>query len=191
MTRPVFAGMIVAAALIACVPMASAATSKAEAAKKAQAKKAQEKKEDKAGGTLLETYGDWTASVAQGKNKTCYALARPKQRSPEGKHDQAYIFIADRPADKVHNEVSIVMGFPIKEGSAAKAKAGKANFDLVAGTNAFFTKDPAEDKQFVDALKHGGVLIIKAPPVKGGLITDTYSLNGFGKAIDRAQKECR
>ena len=116
---------------------------------------------------------------------------RPAQRSPDGKHDQAYIFIADRPAEKVRNEVSVVVGFPIKEGSTAKAKAGKASFDLVAGTNAFFTKDAAEDTQFVDALKHGGVLVIKAPPVKGGVITDTYSLNGFGKAIDRAQKECR
>jgi len=200
MTRPVFAGMIIAAALVAFVPAVSAAASKEDTAKKVQEKKAlekkaqqkkDEKKEDKAGGKPLETYGDWTASIAQGKNKTCYALARPKERSPDGKHDQAYIFIADRPAEKVHNEVSIVMGFPIKEGSTAKAKAGKVSFDLVAGTNAFFTKDATEDTQFVDALKHGGVLVIKAPPLKGSLITDTYSLTGFGKAIDRVQKECR
>lgn len=190
MTRPVFVGMIIAAALIAFAPIVSAAPAKDNKAKKAQEKK-DDKKEDKAGGKPLDTYGDWTASVATGKNKTCYALARPKERSPDGKHDQAYIFIADRPAEKVRNEVSIVMGFPIKEGSTAKAKAGKANFDLVAGANAFFTKDAAEDTQFVDALKHGGVLVIKAPPVKGAPITDTYSLNGFGKAIDRAQKECK
>lgn len=187
MTRPIIAGLILATLHFALVPHAFAAPAKP----KKDVPKKEEPKEDKAGGKQLDTFDDWTASLAGGKNKTCYALARPKERNPGGKSDQAYIFIADRPAEKVHDEVSVMMGFPIKEGSTAKAKAGRASFDLVAGANAFFTKGPAEDKQFVDALKHGGVLTIKAPPLKGNPVTDTYSLKGFGKALDRAQKECR
>lgn len=180
--------------IIACVASAGLAPSAALAKKHEKPASAPDKpavKEDKAGGKLIEAYGDWTASLAQGKAKTCYALAKPKQRSPEGKRDQAYVFIADRPAEKVHNEVSIIMGFPIKEGSAAKARAGKIDFDLVAVSNAYFMKNPADDVRFVDTLKRGGVLIVKAPPLKGALTTDTYGLDGFKKALDRAQKECR
>jgi hypothetical protein len=185
-----------AALIITCVAAAGLVPTVAMAKKHEKPKAAPEKpaaKEDKAGagGKLIEAYGDWTASLAQGKAKTCYALAKPKQRSPEGKRDQAYVFIADRPAEKVHNEVSIIMGFPIKEGSAAKARAGKIDFDLVAVSNAFFMKNPADDVRFVDTLKRGGVLIVKAPPLKGALTTDTYGLDGFKKALDRAQKECR
>ena len=141
---------VVAAALVPTVALAKKHEKPASAPDKADAK------EDKAGGKLIEAYGDWTASLAAGKAKTCYALAKPKQRSPEGKRDQAYVFIADRPAEKVHNEVSILMGFPIKEGSAAKARAGKIDFDLVAVSNAFFMKNPADDVRFVDTLKKGG-----------------------------------
>ena len=150
-------------------------------------------KEEKAvaGGTLLETFGDWMASVAPGKIKTCYALAKPKDRSPDGKRGPTFIFIADRPAEKVRGEVSFIMGFPIKEGSVGKASIGKTSFDLVAVSNAFFMKDPADNTHIVDTLKRGGVLIVKAPPAKGPVASDTYSLKGFKQALDRAQKECR
>ncbi len=179
--------MIVCVALAGLVPSAASAR---KAAKPTPAK-AEPAKEDKSGGKLIEAYGDWTASLAQGKAKTCYALAKPKQRSPEGKRDQAYIFIADRPAEKVRNEVSIMMGFPIKEGSTAKARVAKTDYDLVAVSNAFFMKNPSDEGRFVEGMKHGGVLIVKAPPAKGALTTDTYSLNGFKQALDRVQKECR
>ena len=48
---------------------------------------------------LLETYHDWGAYMAQGKEKTCYALASPKERAPSTlKRDPAYVFISNRPA---------------------------------------------------------------------------------------------
>jgi len=45
------------------------------------------------------------------------------------------------------------MGFPVKEGGAARAEIGSSGFDLVAkGTNAWI-KNQAEEPQFVDTLK--------------------------------------
>ncbi len=180
---------LLAASLAPSAAMAKKADKPGKAA--AKAPEAAAGKDDKAGGKLIEVYGDWTASIAAGKAKTCYALAKPKQRIPDGKRDQAYVFIADRPAEKVRNEVSVMMGFPIKEGSAAKAKVGKTEFDLVAVSSAFFMKNPSDDARIVDLMKRGGVLTVKAPPLKGALTTDIYSLNGFKQALDRAQKECR
>lgn len=140
---------------------------------------------------LVETYGDWGAYLAKGKSKTCYALATPKERKPEGKKDAAYVFIADRPAEKVHNEVSIMMGFPIKESGAAQAKVGASSFDLVAkGSNAWI-KNPGDEAKFVEALKHTGRMSVSAPSLKGKTTTDTYSLAGIKQALDRVTKDCR
>ena len=51
-------------------------------------------------------------------------------------------------------------------------------------------KNPAEESQFIDAMKKGSKLVIKAPSIKGNVTTDTYSLSGLSQALDRVQKDC-
>ena len=151
------------------------------------------KKEDTAAGKPVEVgkFGDWGAYLAKGKTKTCYALASPKERKPEAKHDAAYVFISDRPAEHVHNEVSIIMGFPVKENGEAEAKIGATNFDLVTkGSNAWI-KNPSDEAKFVEALKHAGKLIVKAPAARGPATTDLYSLAGIKPALERVAKDCK
>ena len=171
------------------------ATDQAEPAKKGEAGKPVE----------VGTFGDWGAYLAKGKARTCYALAKPQERKsegrkeggkaeggkPEGRKDAAYVFIADRPNEKVHNEVSIMMGFPIKESGSAQALVGKASFDLVAkGSNAWI-KNPDEEAKFVEALQHSAKLIVKAPPVRGPLTVDSYSLAGLKQALVQVGKDCK
>jgi hypothetical protein len=143
--------------------------------------------------TLVGTFGDWGAYQSQsGKTKICYVLAQPKERRPEGlKRDPAYMFISSRPGEGVHNEVSVIMGFPLKEGgSDAKAEIGPAAFELVAkGENAWI-KNAAEEGQFVEAIRKGSKLIVKVASKKGNVTTDTYSLSGISQALERAQKDC-
>jgi hypothetical protein len=141
---------------------------------------------------LLDTYHDWGAYMAQGKEKTCYALASPKDRTPSAlKRGPAYVFISNRPSENVRNEVSIIMGFAMKDNSEAKAEIGNASYDLIAkGTNAW-VKNPAQETQFIDSLKKGSKLIVKAPSIKGNVTTDSYSLAGLSQALDRVQKECQ
>jgi hypothetical protein len=141
---------------------------------------------------LLENYHDWGAYMAQGKEKTCYALASPKERAPStAKRDHAYVFISSRPSENVRNEVSIIMGFAMKDNSDAKAEIGSASYELIGkGTNAWI-KNAAKEPQFVDDLKKGSKLIVKAPFSKGNVSTDTYSLAGLSQALDRVHKECQ
>lgn len=138
------------------------------------------------------SFDDWGAFLAQaGKDKTCYVLASPKDRVPAGlPRDPAYVFISSRPAENVRNEVSIIMGFPMKDGAEARAEIGNLGFELVAkGPNAW-VKNPAEETQFIDAMKKSGKLVVKAPSLKGNVTTDNYSLKGFSQALDKVQKEC-
>lgn len=141
---------------------------------------------------LLGTYGDWGAySAKTGKERTCYALATPKEREPATlKRDAAYIFISNRPGENVHDEVSIIMGFPMKDGGDARAESGGSDFTLVAKGPDAWIKNPAEEKLFIDALKKSSKLTIKAPSLKGHVTTDTYSLAGLSQALEKVQKEC-
>jgi hypothetical protein len=105
------------------------------------------------------------------------------------KRDPAYAFIANRPGENVREEVSIIMGFPVKE-AGARAEVAGSGFALKAkGANAWI-KNQAEEAQFVDALKTGSKLIIRAPSLKGQITIDSYSLAGLSQALERVQKEC-
>jgi hypothetical protein len=180
--------------LAGAVPAAAAAHKKPAAhGSKPEAKAAEAKKELSAKPTLVGTYGDWGAYEAQGpKSKICYALAQPKERTPASlKREQGYIFISTRPGEHVRNEVSVIMGLPLKEGSGdAKAEVGSSNFDLVTkGQNAWM-KDAAQESQLIGVMKKHGRLVVKAPSSKGAVATDAYSLNGLGQALDRVAKDC-
>jgi hypothetical protein len=143
---------------------------------------------------LVGNYGDWGAYLTQGgKSKICYALAQPKDRSPASlKKDQAYIFISNRPAEGVRNEISVIMGVPLKEGAAeAKAEVGTASFDLVSKGQNAWVKNAADETRFIDAMKKGSKLIVKGTLIKGGMATDSYSLSGLAQALDRVVKDCR
>jgi hypothetical protein len=154
-------------------------------------KSAKADKPDSGKPVQIASFGDWGAYLAKGKGKTCYTLASPKERKPDIKRPAAYVFIADRPAEKVKNEVSIIMGFPMKESAPAQAKVGTTSFDLVAkGANAWI-KDPADESKFVESLRHAAKLVVKAVPTHGPGTTDTYVLTGFKQALDRVTKECK
>jgi hypothetical protein len=138
---------------------------------------------------LLDTFGDWKAYATQsGRTKTCYALTEPKDRQPKTR-DAGYLFVSFKPSENVRNEVSFVMGFPVKDNGEAEAIIGKDTF-------AFVTKDqtawmnPAQESQFVATLVKGGSLTLKASSRKGSATTDRYSLTGFGQALERVRKEC-
>ena len=182
------------AAALACTGSASSKTKSKQAkpAPKAEQSGAASEDSKKTGKpSQLANYGDWRVFLAQGeKSKTCYALATPKDRAPAGlKRDPAYVFISNRPDENVREEVSIIMGFPMKE-AGARAEIAGSGFALIAkGANAWI-KNQAEETKFVDVLKKGAKLIVKASSLRGHVTTDSYSLNGLAQALERVEKEC-
>ena len=141
---------------------------------------------------LLASFGDWKAYATQGRPKICYALSQPTSRKPDSiKDSSGYLFVSFRPADKVSNEVALVMGFPTKDGGAAEAAVGSTKYELITkGSNAW-VKNPAEEGQVIATMSKGKSLTVKATSGRGNATTDLYSLNGFGPALDRARGECK
>lgn len=190
MIRPLKIALLLTA--VACLAAAPAEARRHSAPKKDADQETTAAKKDANKPQQVASFGDWGAYLAKsGKGKTCYALASPKERRPEAKRDAAYIFISDRPAEKVHNEVSIIMGFPLKESGKAEAKVGRAAFDLVTkGSNAWI-KNPEDEARFVETLQKGGTLIVKAAAAKGPATVDSYALDGLKQALGRISKDCK
>lgn len=139
------------------------------------------------------SFGDWGAFLAKsGTSKTCYALTQPKERAPANLHrNPAYIFVSDRPSENIHNEVSIIMGFPMKDGGLAEADVGSAQFALVSKGGDAWVKNPAKEGELIVAMKKGATLIVKATSARGNETTDSYSLKGLTEALASVEKACR
>jgi invasion protein IalB len=164
-----------------------------KAHKPAQNDEAKDPANSKTKPVQVATYGDWGAFVAQvGEEKTCYALAKPKDRAPATlKRDPAFIFISSRPSENIRNEVSIIMGFPMKDGGDAEADIGDVNFELISKGKDAWVKNPAKESELIGAMKKGATLTVKASSIHGNMTTDSYSLSGLSQALDRVAKECR
>lgn len=140
----------------------------------------------------LASFGDWGAYASDtAKGKVCYALSQPKERLPAGlNRDPGYLFISTRPSEGVRNEVSVVTGFPTKDGADAEAAIGNTKFTLITKGNSAWMKNAAEDPNLVEAMKKGASLVLKTTSKKGNQNTDRYSLSGFAQALDRVRKDC-
>jgi invasion protein IalB len=145
--------------------------------------------------TLLGQYGDWGAYTASpGGNKVCFALAKPKttKTEPEGrKRDQSYVFVSTRPADKVKNEVSVIIGYPFKTSSDATAEVGTAKFAMYTKDDGAWIKNAGEEVRMVDAMRKGADLTVKGTSGRGTQSTDQYSLKGLAQALDKIEQECK
>jgi flagellum-specific peptidoglycan hydrolase FlgJ len=167
------------------------------AAKKTAGKKAERSEKSEVAKTAkpvqIASFGDWGAFLAEGgKDKTCYVFAQPKARDPSKlKRDPAYVFISSRPGENIHDEISIMMGFSMKDGSDAEADVSGTTFDLISkGANAWI-KNPAQEAEFIHTMKKSAKLVVKATSLKGNVTTDSYSLAGLSQALDRVEQECR
>ena len=138
-------------------------------------------------------FGDWEALSAEGKDKLCYALGAAQKRQPEGKlkDAKANIFVSTRPSEGVRNEIAINLGYATKENGAATADVDGTSFELVTMKESAWLKNPAQEKEFVESMKHGSKLVVKAASAKGTSSTDTYSLKGLSDALARVQQECK
>jgi hypothetical protein len=179
-------------------PKASKGTAAKPAATKPEAKPAPKAAAAVAGGaepTLIGQFGTWGAYTAtpNGK-KVCFALAKPassKTNPPNRPRDPAYAFISTRPAEKVNNEVSIMIGYQLKPGSESTLEVGGATYAMYTQGDGLWIKNAAEEERMVDAMRKAADVTVKGVSVKGTESSDTFSLKGLSQALDRLAQDCR
>jgi hypothetical protein len=145
--------------------------------------------------TLIGQFGTWGAYTAtpNGK-KVCFALAKPassKTNPPNRPRDPAYAFISTRPAEKVTNEVSVMIGYTLKPGSESTLEVGGASYAMYTQGDGLWIKNAAEEERMVDAMRKAADVTVKGVSAKGTETTDTFSLKGLAQALDKLAQDCR
>lgn len=143
---------------------------------------------------LLGQYGDWSAYTASpdGK-KVCFVLGKPgssKTNPPNRPRDPAYFYVSTRPAEKVKDEISVIIGYSFKPKSEAKATIGSENVNLYTEEDGAWAKDEDQSK-LVEAMRKGEQMVITGTSSRGTETTDVYSLKGISQALDRVGQECK
>ncbi|MCW5703754.1 MAG: invasion associated locus B family protein [Bradyrhizobium sp.] len=143
---------------------------------------------------LLGQYGTWGAySAAPNGKRVCFALSKPsssKTNPPNRPRDPAYAFVSTRPAEKVFNEVSVMIGYPLKPGSESTLEVGGASYAMYTQGDGIWIKNAAEEERMVDAMRKAANVTVKGISTKGTETTDIFSLKGLSQALDRIAQDC-
>lgn len=178
-------------------PAAPAAHTTAKSAAKSESKPAAPPAAVAGGAepTLIGQFGTWGAySATPNGKKVCFALAKPsssKTNPPNRPRDTAYAFVSTRPAEKVNNEVSVMIGYALKPGSESSVEVGGAAFAMYTQGDGLWIKNAAEEERMVEAMRKSADLVVKGVSAKGTETTDTFSLKGLAQALDRIAQDCR
>jgi invasion protein IalB len=145
---------------------------------------------------LLGQFGDWGAYKATPNGKmVCFALSKPTKAvtDPPGRNrDPGYAFVSTRPAEKVKNEVSIIVGYPQKPNvDATLTIDGSARYSMYTQEDGAWVKNAAEEPQLVNAMRKGTEMVVRSISTHGTKTTDTYSLKGISDALDKVAAECK
>jgi hypothetical protein len=145
--------------------------------------------------TLIGQFGTWGAySATPNGKRVCFALAKPtssKTNPPNRPRDPAYAFVSTRPAEKVVNEVSVMIGYALKPGSESTLEVGGASYAMYTQGDGLWIKNAAEEEQMVQAMRRSADAVIKGTSAKGTETTDTFSLKGLSQALDKISQDCR
>jgi Invasion associated locus B (IalB) protein len=144
---------------------------------------------------LVAQFGEWGAYTATaGGKKVCFALAKPSKAAttpPNRPRDPPYMFVSSRPAEKVKDEVSVIIGYGLKPSTDASIDVGGSSYPMFTQNDGAWIKNPADEARLVDALRKGTDAVVKGTSSRGTSSTDTYPLRGLAQALDRVGQECQ
>lgn len=140
--------------------------------------------------SVIATYADWRVVLAEtNRGRVCYAAGSPRMRRPEGAvRGPAFVFVTTRPDDSVRDEISIMFGFEATPRSSLDV--GGETFALAGDSAGAWIADLAEEARLVAAMRRQSQMRVRSLSELGEETTDTYSLKGFGEALDHARREC-
>jgi hypothetical protein len=149
--------------------------------------------------TLLGVFGKWTAlSTGVGSDLTCFVRSEPTATRPTSIKrikDKTYLLVSDWPSRKIKGEPQVVYGYQVKDNGAAALGVGPDKFN-------FFIRNSGKDgngwllslndsQKLVDAMRGGVSAVASGTTPKGVKTIDTYSLQGFGDALDKVHATCQ
>ena len=141
------------------------------------------------------TFDDWEAySYKSNGAPVCYVYSVPKKTESDkkiSKRDPVSFLVTNFVGRKIKGQVSTIIGYPFKESSTVSLKVDDKAFELYTNGDTAWAAAVETEAQIVKALKTGKSLTISGTSWKGTVTTDTYSLAGVAKALDKIDTACK
>ncbi len=139
------------------------------------------------------SFKKWSAyKLKQDRGTACYLATQPSSSRPKGvKRSAIWLFVTHRPFDKVRDEVSLHMGYPLKKDSNVVVEIdGRKKYDLFGHGETAWAKTREIDRDLVVAMRKGATMVVRGVSKRDTKTTDTYSLSGFTRAHGAIGKAC-
>jgi len=140
-------------------------------------------------------FDDWEAFTYQSNGApVCYVFSSPTKTESEkkiAKRDPVYFLITHFPGRKIKGQISTIIGYPFKESSTVVVAVDDKTFELYTNGDTAWAAATDTEAQIVKALKTAKELTVVGTSWKGTETTDTYSLAGINKALDKIDAACK
>lgn len=142
--------------------------------------------------TSLGTFNFWTAwKGSDADGVICYISSQPQDAQPTNvNRDPIHFLVIHRKGSGVRNEVQTLVGYPLREGSTPQVSVDGRAYDMIVVDSAAWLASADDESGFVDAMKRGSEMVVKATSWRGTDTTDTYSLSGVTAAMTEIDKAC-
>jgi invasion protein IalB len=142
--------------------------------------------------TRASQHGDWSLMTDENTpHLFCFVTSEPKSTAPaDAQREAPRAYISAWPKDGIRAEVSFRMGFRVKKTAQAMATVSPAGFRLFGSGDRVYVSDSTRELKLVEAMRKGSTMTVAATSDGGAAVTDTYSLNGIGQALQKLQETC-
>lgn len=139
------------------------------------------------------TFRNWSAyTVTDQRGKQCYVASQPADMQPKNvNRDPVFFLVTSRPAEKIKNEASVVIGYPLKEDSKVSVEIGPQKFQMFVKDDGAWFETPAQEDELIAAMRKGASMVVKGTSRRGTATTDTYPLAGISAALDKIAADCK
>ncbi len=100
-------------------------------------------------------FSDWTVhSKTDGGDKICFALAKPKSKTPSTvDHGDIYFMVANWKSGAAKEQPSLITGYMLKAQIPPSARIGRAKIPMFADKNEAFVENDADEKKLVRSMR--------------------------------------
>ena len=134
----------------------------------------------------------WTAwTITDATGLVCYISASPDRTEPAGvRRDPISFIVVHRKGAGTRNEVQSMMGYPLSDNPNASASIDGKVYNMVGQAEGVWLASTAEEPTFVEDLKKGSQLVVRATSQRGTNTVDYYSLSGVTAAMAEVDRAC-
>lgn len=144
------------------------------------------------GATKIGQHNAWgTYSYAANNGKVCYVLTIPTDKQPTSlDHGDIYFFVSQKPGQNVSYEPQFIASYDFQANSKVRVTVGERNFSMFTRGRSAWMENPAEESQFITAMRGGADMRVQATSGRGNPTSYTFSLRGITAALNSIQ-DCR